>query len=455
LVLEEKRRLSNKSQLKTMPQPLTLGLTNFVNGKSGTLLSIVEQAVRLSSEKGARRHLYVLTCYFDLPGLKKVTGTIRDQLNTVGGKLTGITVAVDVGEWIKRRFSVDMLAKTMATAAGVSPLVAKILPVRFPGHLLHAKAYAAIGSGDRDKSGFVVVTSGNATQPGLGLVGASNLELAIAATDSQSLAAFEGIIADLAKKQVSGQVAMQQDLFLRALALFTSGEFYHRWQGSLSAEIRFKLTLTPKGRKARKENAPEFSDYQTDSDTISRDPLNIERIFDKAPKPFPQAFWRTYSVGTLLGYWLPRPIAKLVDLKLSDDVEPYMAAIRQHTSTQMIAAIVKRLQADVIRFNKSKLIREGTSVVDTWRERVMDFRKDKELVTLRIYPYTRVPDLLSGETRSAVLEVVNILSNQLGRKKKLSPTKGVANQFLCGKLTQAQLDREWVGLAEKADETIN
>jgi hypothetical protein len=136
---------------------------------------------------------------------------------------------------------------------------------------------------------------------------------------------------------------MKADHFLLALALFSSGAFYHRWQGSLSAEIRFKLTLTKTGRKAWTSGAGAFRRYRSDSDTISRDPLNIEQVFDKIPKPFPDWFWRTYATDTLLGYWLPDPIAMIVDRKLSDQMEPYMTAIQEHTVPKRITAVARRL----------------------------------------------------------------------------------------------------------------
>jgi hypothetical protein len=386
--------------------------------------------------------------------LKKITKTAHTEVEKIGGSVTGVTVAIDVGEWVTSQLSLEKLTNEVALAASLPPNLVSVIPVQFPGRLLHAKANAAIRPGDQQKKGFIVVTSGNATQRGLGLVEASNLELATTTTDVSALANFERLIGDLAKNAVSPQYALKHDTFLLGLALFSSGVFYHRWQGSLSAEIRFKLTLTAKGRKARASNAQDFRGFLPDGDTISRDPLGIESIFKKAPKPFPRAFWRTYSVDTLLGYWLPRPIAVLVDRKLSDDVEPYMDAIQKCTTAKKLATILKGLNADVEGLRESKLIKEDHSAVTAWADRVADFRQNRDLIKLRIYPYTRVPEILNTDTRTLVLEAVSVLRAHLDRKKKHMPTKKAIDQFLRGDLTPTQLNDEWEELAEIASKSI-
>jgi hypothetical protein len=243
----------------------------------------------------------------------------------VGGAVTGITVAVDVGQWIRCRVPTEVLARDLAAASKVDLKLVRIVPVQFPHRLVHAKAYAAISPGCAGSKGFVVVTSGNATHPGLGLASNSNLELAVLITQRSALLDFEKVMRELVKKSVSVSKAMQQDHFLRALALFSRGTFYHKWQGSLSSEIRFKLTLTDTGRKARSRGETAFRAYQPDADTVSRDPLSIESIFQNIPKPFPPRFWAIYSVETLLGYWLPNPVSEVVNRKLSEKVAPYIA----------------------------------------------------------------------------------------------------------------------------------
>jgi hypothetical protein len=451
----EKGRLarSQRSKMESSPKSTYLALTNGPSQNSRTLLSFIGEAARVTMGKGAQRHIYILTCYFDLPAVMRVTAAICQRLKHVSGKVSEITIAIDVGEWIRCRIAKEELVQKVADTANVPARLVNVVCVRIPGRLLHAKAYAAIRSKGQDK-GFVVVTSGNTTQRGLGLDGASNLEIALATTDRRSLAEFARTMDELASHEMPERLALKQDEFLAALALFSSGAFYHRWPGSLSTEIRFKLTLTSKGRKARKENVRAFRDYQSDSDTISRIPINIEEVFKAHPKPFPAAFWRTYAVDTLLGYWLPSPVASVVDQKLLEDVKPYVAAIRRRTSEGRMLGVTKELRTEVSDLARSGWIKERHDAVDAWRERVDRFRANTDLIILRLHPYQRVPELLSGETRPVVLETVKALRAYLVQRTKLGPTKGIIARFLAGKLTVAQLDKEWTRLALLAAEAV-
>nr|WP_294527754.1 hypothetical protein [uncultured Rhodopila sp.] len=100
------------------------------------------------------------------------------------------------------------------------------------------------------------------------------------------------------------------------------------------------------------------------------------------------------------------------------------------------------------------MIKEDVSVVTSWLARMRAFRKDKELIGRRIYPYTRVPDFLTGESRNAILELADILHLYLEQKKQLRSTKRVAEQFLNGELTADNLDIEWKKLSKKAALTL-
>ena len=49
---------------------------------------------------------------------------------------------------------------------------------------------------------------------------------------------------------------------------------------------------------------------------------------------------------------------------------------------------------------------------------------------LRIHPYQRVPEVLTSETRQAILETAAVLRKHLHYKKRLMPTKSVVADFL-------------------------
>jgi hypothetical protein len=432
---------------------LRLALTNDSSKRSGTLLTFIDRATQATVGKGAQRHVYVLTCYFDIDALVEVIATVFRRINSVSGKIAGVTVAIDVGEWIRCRVSSDELIGRIAKAARVPEKLVKVISVRVPGHLLHAKAYAAIKPLSQEK-GFVVITSGNTTRRGLGLSEACNLEIAALITERESLVEFEGIMRELAKHQISEQLAMKQDEFLQALALFSSGFFYHRWQGSLGAEMRFTLALTSKGKKARSENASQFREYQPDGDTMSRSPIDIENVFRKNPRPFSAAFWRNYAVDTLLGYWIPRPVAEIVDQKLAQDVKPYLDEVRKLTTPTRVTSVVSELKNDLKDFRRRGWVKEKPTVIDGWQDRVTRFRHNADLIKLRIHPYQRVPEVLTSETRQAILETAAVLREHLHYRKRLMPTKSVVAEFFAGRLTVAELDHEWSRVGRTASEGI-
>lgn len=434
--------------MRTTLKPV-LDLTNGKLGGGSTLISMIEETARASLVKKTKRHLYALSCYFDIAALSAFGRTVAKHVRSRGGTVASFNVAVDAGEWIRSRMTLAEIQGLLAKASGVPLSEVAVAPIQVRGRLLHAKAYAAISSAD-DGDGFVVVTSGNATERGLGLAGNANIELATVTTTPANVSAFKALFEELAEHEVSEKDALRQDRFLLALALFSAGAFYHRWQGSLSAEIRFKLTLTEAGREERKRNAAAFRGYEPDADTMSRDPLEIEQIFETTPKPFPASFWRTYSVDTLLGHWVPAPIAELVDAKLSRDVAPYVTAIRGRTVPPIVRRIARELAADIEEYAGKGWITETPTVVDKWSKRVKRFRENDQALKLRIHPYERVPDVLDSSSRAAVLQMESTLSAQLGSKIKIGGTKGVVDRFLRGELTRAELDSEFQELADDA-----
>ncbi len=429
-----------------------LTLTNGPELRATTLFKTIKRMARETTRSGSRRHVYVITCYFDPEALCTFASSIRTTIKTKGGILTGITIAMDVGEWLRCRLSKVGLKHEIANAAQVSSNLVEVIPVQFPGRLMHAKAYAAIQPGeDNVKKGFVVVTSGNATDPGLGLREKSNLELATVLTDPDSLIAFEEIINQLAGHEVSPADAVKQDEYLGALALFCRGSFYHKWQGSLSSDIRFKLTLTEKGKAERQRNQATFEGYEPDSDSMSRDPLLIQDIFNRIPKPFPDAFWRTYGIDTLLGYWLPEPVAKLADDVLDQRVDPYLDEIDKHTKPRRVRRRSRLLKRQVKEWSSNGWIKDDLSVIQSWVERVKKFGKNKDLLKSRLHPFEKLPEeILVGESRATVRRTFDLLREQLMSKPVLKGTKAVLKKFIVNSMTLEDLDKEFDRIAKAA-----
>jgi hypothetical protein len=438
-----------------------LMLTNAPGTQAATLFETIKRVACETTRSGARRHIYVITCYFDPDALRKFASSMRTTIKTEGGRLTGITVAVDVGEWLRCQLSEKALAREMAGATGVPLKFVNVLPVQFPGRLMHAKAYAAIQPGEeKEKKGFVVITSGNATSPGLGLRERSNLELATVLTDPESLSTFEGVISQLAEHEVSPADALKKDKYLGALALFCRGSFYHKWQGSLGSAIRFKLTLTEKGVAERDRNQATFKRYAPDSESMSRDPLQIQGIFEDNPKPFPDAFWRTYGIDTLLGYWLPKSVAKLADEVLGRQVDAYLDEIDRLTAPRRVRRQSLLLEPEVEEWARNGWIKEDSAVIEAWCNRVEKFRKDRDLLKSRLHPFEKLPEeVLVGESRITVRRTFDLLKEQLmlkplSKRPMAVGTKAVLKKFIADSLTLTELDAELNRLAKAAQDYL-
>jgi hypothetical protein len=312
-------------------------LVNDTNQK--TLLDYLENATKETTRTNGKRTFYAVTCYFDSEAVKTLANNINNALNEVQGQLIGFYVFVDIGDWFKYRGSKDELIQNICELTKLAKNAIDFIPINFRNRLFHAKSYALVApksrKQNRRRKGFVATTSGNLTKRGLGLDDESNIEFVEIANNPTSIEEFITIIEVLKGNNIaSKQLLANHDEFILALQIFSAGSFYHKWEGNLSDEVRFKLTLTNKGIKAFKANNPLFANYKNDSKSISRDPINLQRVFKEQPKPFPKQFLATYSIDTLLGRWIPTDIASLVDEVLKNSVQPYIEEIKSITNLE-------------------------------------------------------------------------------------------------------------------------
>lgn len=433
--------------------PARVLLANQMPGSTQSLLAYLEDCARHSSLPGKPRRLVVITCYFDRAALKRAAAALSAGVRSSDGTISELMVAVDVGEWVRRRVSRMRLQTQLAEAAGIDPSMVTVVPVQFTGRLLHAKAYAALRVEGKVVSGFAVVTSGNATGRGMGIDPKSNAELAARISDRQGLLEFNAMVSRLATKSPSTETLVRQSRFLRALALFSRGRFYHRWQGSLSSETRFSFLLTEAGKAAARGDADAFPGYDSDAETKSRDPIMIERVFHRRPRALPRSFWKVYAVETVMGHWLPDAIARLVDERVADTAEGYVNAVAQHLSDERVTKAADELKKEMERFQANGWTKAGPRLVDTWQKRVVRLRTDHALIRLRVHPYEQVPQLLNSETRSAVLQAALSLEQRLAGKATTG-TRRVVKAYLDKSLTLAELDASLAGLAEDASRLL-
>ena len=124
------------------------------------------------------------------------------------------------------------------------------------------------------------------------------------------------------------------------------------------------------------------------------------------------------------------------------------------TTPTRVTSVVSELKNDLKDFRRRGWVKEKPTVIDGWQDRVTRFRHNADLIKLRIHPYQRVPEVLTSETRQAILETAAVLREHLHYRKRLMPTKSVVAEFFAGRLTVAELDHEWSRVGRTASEGI-
>ena len=402
------------------------------NGPGPGRVTIAERLAELVGAHARRRNkavFYALTCYFDPASIRALAALVGEQVSGAGGKLSGFHLAVDAADWIRQRADKTSLKNSIKHHTGLKGRQITITPISPSNPLVHAKGYALVGnvsptSGKRP--GFVMVTSANLTQRGFGFdIASANLEMASVDTKKRSLAAFQeefqSLVADHA---ISVRRALRQERFLLALRILSDGRFYHRWAAGLTDKVAFRLTMTPSGKLAQRERPTLFAGYESDADSFSRDILGVQALLEDVRKPFGKAFWRTYSVDTILGRWIPNPVTHEVDAVLDRAVDPYIEVLRTRVNGSEMDRAFEVALLDVQKYRGQGLIREDEEAVVRWRDRLQHLPSERALLTRAIFKYSAVPDLLDASKRSEVLETFDDLESQLREKPRRSGLKG-------------------------------
>jgi len=418
------------------------------NEAQHSLQSLLVETGRSFLAPNVRYRCAIVSCYFDLSSLTKVVETIAKAVRTKKGALSDVTVVVDVGEWIRSRLSKATIVSALANAAKLKVRNVTFLPAQPGSRLLHAKVYSALPVSKDRRSGFVIVTSGNATERGLGTGSVVNVEIATVLASKLAAETHDAVMATLASWTPADSRLIDNDKFLGALDLFSGGCFYHKWQQSLNRDVRYKFDLTAAGKRALRSNEPLLREMTAESASLI--PIDVQRIFKKAPRPISKGFWQNYSVQTTMGYWVPRPIAQLVDRRLDSDVAPYLKGLREVASDPKITQASRALAKQLTALKKRKFVTNAADSITKWEERVRALRQDKTLLSLCLFPYEKVPDLLTTEARDEVLQMRHSLTMRLARKKKLKPVAGVVREFLMRKVSREELDERWATLADQS-----
>lgn len=422
------------------------------------LIDILAEESRRRSTSGTYT-LYAISCYFDAEAVRELVETVARVVRQGRASLAGCEIAIDVADWFRQRADQRKLSQHISRVAGLPEGSVRFHPVTVSGRLVHAKGYALI-SAPRGKAGklrgFVAVTSGNLTKRGLGLEKASNIELAHVSDESDVLAAFhEQFLWLMESHPLRGKRRREHEEFLLALRLLGAGCFFHKWEGSLSSEISFRITLTEAGKQAARSGNPLFRDYEPSGDVRSRNPIDLASVFRRQPKPFPRHFWRTYSVETSLGRWVPLQIADYIDEVLTGKVAPYMAAVRKATRAAVLDRAAETLRGEVQEMIEEAWITQDETVVDKWLDRVKQFRDSEDLIRARIFNYERVPDVLDDAGRTLVLHTFWGMREHLFLKERQpGGLRGIMRRAIENELDDHDYEEELARIAREAREEL-
>lgn len=385
-----------------------------------------------------------ITCYIDFNLVLSFAKQLKEFLDSFNADLSKFHILYDVSEWAKQRTSVEQKIKDKLRSL-LQNCDVLLEPVNFRQQLMHAKAYCFSFQKKKKRKGFVINTSANLTRAGFGLrKKESNIELSTLSVSPEEIGSFIEIFDVLKSKILPKDKRIKQDRLLRAYQLFAKGSFYHVRTGNLKDEVRFKLPLSPSGKKEFQGNDNSiFSSfgYEQDTSAISKDPLNIERIFKEKSKPFPSEFMRVFSVDTLLGRWIPAQVSYILSKKIQRDISPYYDAIQKIACDEKLDILEIKLQEECLDLKENGLIEadfcdeeeddddfedddEVTKekamvfpVIKRWRKKIENFRENKRLIERLIYKIQIVPDLLDGANRTLILALYDALENHLIAKK--------------------------------------
>jgi hypothetical protein len=219
------------------------------------------------------------------------------------------------------------------------------------------------------------------------------------------------VVAKLKDSVVSPAQRLKQDEFLFAIRLLAAGSFYHQWTGNLKSEVRFKLQLSEKGKRLGADQRRVFREggFEDDTESVSSDPLKMERVFKKVPKPLPREFVRMFTVDTLLGRWMPAGISNLVSARLDRALAPYMDQVRRLTEDASLHELCKRLDQRVADFLEKGVIEGAEDVVNNWRARVERFRENEALLRRIVFNLEKLEEPLGEMDRTLILQTYDSL----------------------------------------------
>ena len=345
---------------------------------------IVEAAAGLAKPNQRRHELRIVTCYIDF-------GAVRQLISKLSGIINLRSVLLmfeymDIFRSDRRPNAAQRELESLGAWCRKHDVDFDGTPVRM-GALMHAKAYA-ITQADSSRTlvgGLTFVSSGNATQRGLGFgQEQANVELTASMTTLKGVREFLGVWDTIAKSQKDmSNAAANEDEYALKFALFSTGVFLHKWAIPFGSQTAIRYGLTEAGRSGIIQIEQEFKDQfdDLDRDTVSRQPLfRYGGVATKVGKPLPAHFTRTYTIDTLLGRWCPSDVWSAVGRIVDEDegFADFVSKLKAATTPEKVDDVMRQEAAFERALVDRGYIEHDEGRQERWKLKVVDLCNNEE-----------------------------------------------------------------------------
>lgn len=359
-----------------------LGNMNVFCSPNQTPLAAIVDAVESFSQPKLRRHeLWAVTCYFRPKAMRALVTELMARV-----RLTEIYIAYNYAEDFRYPDLAEEL-ETMKEDFAAQNVYLDFRRIKSISGLFHSKGYAVIqrdGKADKIRDNFLLVTSGNLTEQGLGLDGAStNFELSYRSNTKKDVQAFIDIVDDIwddeklqaesVSKQSISNMEIQLDILLEATYLC-------KWEGSIRQELSaiFKVADESVGKVAMTN--PLLIEMKFD---IEKRSLGRYYFDERPPKPLPKYFLKNYTANTLIGHWCPSSVWDVVKQVHKDKFKEFKEWLKDATSESALKAVDEKCRGDLAKLKEGGIKIDGDPM-ESLRKRISNLNGN-DIKAWRLY----------------------------------------------------------------------
>jgi len=300
-------------------------------------LAITDAAKGFSQTRKRRHELWAATCYFRPAALDGLIDQLLEHI-----KLTDVYVVYNFAEDL-RYPDLQSQIKRLVARKKKKGVNVEFRRVKAENGLFHSKGYALLqrdGDKDSPRENYVLITSANLTEQGLGIEGGViNFELSYETTTKKDANAFTDVIETVWEDlhyQDAGKVAGSSSEYDFMVELLLNGTYLCKWDGSLRQELSAVFKVAAESKSLVSSTNPQLSrlGFNLETDSLRR------YYFEERPsRPFPKLFLKNYTAKTLIGNWCPSSIWGLVEEEWSDEFDRFDSWLGAQTSPDRMKQI--------------------------------------------------------------------------------------------------------------------